>query len=337
MSTCETGIHESLGGIADEAYPRVKTYGTEALGPLTFKQFEQRSRFFQATEVLGIVVDPDTISDEERQDIFNQRNILKVGISPKKARAALKNTPAEKDKVWTEKQEINRVLGLDDATLAEKDVFYLRCIRSGLTSTKYNRRVKARRQLERIKKIKPDAPASKATLKYLQNAVNFLQLGLNPAHLNIAERKEVLQMEVDARKNKEKKVSRSSNGKKKSKPAQRELKEASEDTPVVHPRTLSMPSESYAYTRANPLRKARRNEHRVRKAEKMLKRQEAFQEKEIIQHPNTVSISRLCPNPYKRTYATRGLAEDFIMEVYPDDPYLKPYRCKCGALHIGHG
>lgn len=42
----------------------------------------------------------------------------------------------------------------------------------------------------------------------------------------------------------------------------------------------------------------------------------------------------LCPRPYKRVFVTYELAQQACTEL--DDPMLKPYRCTCGALHIGH-
>lgn len=44
----------------------------------------------------------------------------------------------------------------------------------------------------------------------------------------------------------------------------------------------------------------------------------------------------LCPNPYKKVYRTQNEAYDFIKEHHAGDKDLRPYRCRCGALHIGH-
>lgn len=41
-----------------------------------------------------------------------------------------------------------------------------------------------------------------------------------------------------------------------------------------------------------------------------------------------------CPHPYKKTYSTHQLAQKACLAL--DDLYLKPYRCRCGAYHIGH-
>lgn len=41
-----------------------------------------------------------------------------------------------------------------------------------------------------------------------------------------------------------------------------------------------------------------------------------------------------CPRPYKRVYVTYELAQAECTRL--GDPMLKPYRCRCGALHIGH-
>jgi hypothetical protein len=41
-----------------------------------------------------------------------------------------------------------------------------------------------------------------------------------------------------------------------------------------------------------------------------------------------------CPHPWKRVYATHYQAQMRCNEY--QDPYIKPYRCKCGAYHVGH-
>tara|TARA_B100001146_G_scaffold101880_1_gene90244 strand:+ start:1029 stop:1592 length:564 start_codon:yes stop_codon:yes gene_type:complete len=43
-----------------------------------------------------------------------------------------------------------------------------------------------------------------------------------------------------------------------------------------------------------------------------------------------------CPEPQKKTYRTEDEAKTFISEHHPDDPYIRPYKCRCGAIHIGH-
>lgn len=44
----------------------------------------------------------------------------------------------------------------------------------------------------------------------------------------------------------------------------------------------------------------------------------------------------LCPNPYKKTFATQELALTFIEKAHPNDKEIAPYQCSCGAIHIGH-
>lgn len=41
-----------------------------------------------------------------------------------------------------------------------------------------------------------------------------------------------------------------------------------------------------------------------------------------------------CPHPNKRLYRTHKEAQTACNEM--GDPYMKPYRCKCGGLHVGH-
>lgn len=44
----------------------------------------------------------------------------------------------------------------------------------------------------------------------------------------------------------------------------------------------------------------------------------------------------LCPHDTKQTFVTPELAWEFIDTTFPDDHVIHPYRCECGAIHIGH-
>jgi hypothetical protein len=44
----------------------------------------------------------------------------------------------------------------------------------------------------------------------------------------------------------------------------------------------------------------------------------------------------LCPNPFKLTYPTIAAARAVADGQAPDDPTLDAYRCRCGAIHLGH-
>lgn len=55
--------------------------------------------------------------------------------------------------------------------------------------------------------------------------------------------------------------------------------------------------------------------------------------------PNPQKESRstaLCPQGNKKTFVTASLAWDWIDEKHPEDSLIRPYRCDCGAIHIGH-
>lgn len=43
-----------------------------------------------------------------------------------------------------------------------------------------------------------------------------------------------------------------------------------------------------------------------------------------------------CPNPYKKVYRTKEEALSFIQNTHDDSPRLRPYPCRCGAIHIGN-
>lgn len=43
-----------------------------------------------------------------------------------------------------------------------------------------------------------------------------------------------------------------------------------------------------------------------------------------------------CPRPWKKVYRTEEEAIAFINRVHSEEKDLKPYSCRCGALHIGH-
>jgi hypothetical protein len=44
----------------------------------------------------------------------------------------------------------------------------------------------------------------------------------------------------------------------------------------------------------------------------------------------------LCPNPFKLTYPTVEAARAVADAQSPEDPTLDAYRCRCGAIHLGH-
>lgn len=44
----------------------------------------------------------------------------------------------------------------------------------------------------------------------------------------------------------------------------------------------------------------------------------------------------LCPHPYKKTFVTKELALNFIEKAHRNDKTVVPYKCSCGAIHIGH-
>ncbi len=46
------------------------------------------------------------------------------------------------------------------------------------------------------------------------------------------------------------------------------------------------------------------------------------------------TVPTKCPHPWKQTYSSHRLAQDKCNEYA--DPYMKPYRCKCGGIHVGH-
>ncbi len=43
-----------------------------------------------------------------------------------------------------------------------------------------------------------------------------------------------------------------------------------------------------------------------------------------------------CPHPYKKSFVTTELAEEFIHKKFPDDETMEAYKCRCGTIHIGH-
>lgn len=44
----------------------------------------------------------------------------------------------------------------------------------------------------------------------------------------------------------------------------------------------------------------------------------------------------LCPSPFKLTYPTIAAARAVADRQAPEDPTLDAYRCRCGAIHLGH-
>lgn len=43
-----------------------------------------------------------------------------------------------------------------------------------------------------------------------------------------------------------------------------------------------------------------------------------------------------CPRPLKQDFRSLEQAEDFIKHNHPDDDSIRPYRCRCSSIHIGH-
>lgn len=46
-----------------------------------------------------------------------------------------------------------------------------------------------------------------------------------------------------------------------------------------------------------------------------------------------------CPTPEKQSHASKKAAwrhVDSLRHATPVSPDLKPYRCRCGAWHVGH-
>jgi hypothetical protein len=46
---------------------------------------------------------------------------------------------------------------------------------------------------------------------------------------------------------------------------------------------------------------------------------------------------QLCPKPYKKVFVTMKLANEAANNLGGEVEGIRPYRCVCGALHIGHG
>lgn len=52
-----------------------------------------------------------------------------------------------------------------------------------------------------------------------------------------------------------------------------------------------------------------------------------------VRKPKSTAV---CPQKMKKVFVTWELAQDWIANVHPDDVNIRPYRCQCGAIHIGH-
>lgn len=56
----------------------------------------------------------------------------------------------------------------------------------------------------------------------------------------------------------------------------------------------------------------------------------------IVADPTPLNATAICPQPLKASYPNEQTAAAFIAEVHSDEPALRPYRCPCGAIHIGN-
>lgn len=58
-----------------------------------------------------------------------------------------------------------------------------------------------------------------------------------------------------------------------------------------------------------------------------------------LRHYTKATIDRptqLCPHPNKKVFVTLALANDAANALGGNIEGIHPYRCPCGALHIGH-
>lgn len=62
----------------------------------------------------------------------------------------------------------------------------------------------------------------------------------------------------------------------------------------------------------------------------------AAQDAQKMEQQVSAPRGNVCPHPEKHTYGTERDAWFFIFHKYPNDKYIRPYRCQCGQLHIGH-
>ncbi len=53
-------------------------------------------------------------------------------------------------------------------------------------------------------------------------------------------------------------------------------------------------------------------------------------------HEAMCDVRRKYQTSFFDLHATTEKAWEFITANHPNDPLLKPYRCGCGALHVGH-
>lgn len=322
---------------------KVLAFGTVAAGPLTLKQHNHLETYMLAMQAFGDTRNPDEMTEPERKVIFDKINAMKNAVT----KADKKNTNGkEKD---GEREVLNATLGLASEVLETVDIKKLRSVHTGLKDPSLRKRINARIILDSLKGTPSRTLPKKTSVSSIQKDANFIQLGLDVRILTVEERREVTRLAQKKRTvaKKETPVDQETSASPRLKPTapaaklkKAKKKQTATDDGVVtlKPLTISMPSEAYALRRTNTHKSSRRERRaqRMRKFQDAQKRILALREVSLIEHPNTVSISRLCPNPEKKTYVTQELAQQFIKETHPDDPFLRPYRCECGALHIGH-
>lgn len=76
--------------------------------------------------------------------------------------------------------------------------------------------------------------------------------------------------------------------------------------------------------------------HRKRASEARKKRATpSYTPKAYRKLPEPTDMNKVgrCPTPFKQTHATYETAREVISRV---DPSMTPYKCVCGAIHIGH-
>lgn len=305
-----------------ESY-KVIPFGSIAIGPLTKKQHTQREKFIVASIAMqGEASNPDALTKPQRDKILSAYALYqKTGKVPT-TKADQKRQKAEA--TAKRLQELGELMDLPAEILEPRNRDRLEGYYTNLTSTDLGKRVVARHKIELIQGKNPTPVFSPTELQELAHYSKALGIAVRVSFMN---RKEGAELRAMA----ELKGIPSLAAKKSS-----SVVVGGKSTPLTIQVYKPSLAESLALYTGISKSAAARMTRRARRMRKLAEKTLAAKTQPIIEHPNTVSISRLCPNPEKKTYVTQKLAQDFINEVHPDDPFLRPYRCECGALHIGH-
>lgn len=225
----------------------------------------------------------------------------------------------EKDEALRKQIEI---LGLSVSDVNGISTELRKLIHTAVQSKDLKIRLRVRHQLAKTLGLPFEPPATDQKIAEVSRSLSFLRMTINPRHLTAEEREKYNQ-------------------------AARLSKEAMKGIDpyeLEETERVSAAQISFAIERVEQSKRDRTINLSVYKDNKKMPipTTDVYKGKKPKAKPDTKhsgmdrSASQLCPHPYKKSFVTEELANAFIESQHPGDKHIRPYKCPCGALHIGH-